>query len=353
MCPETMLSLCRKLSAAIAFAAFTLGLAVLPNPASAASGDNVVATIGSHPITEKQVDARIKQKLAAIQSQIYELKKQAIESLADEYLIEQAARKENLSADDYLKHHLDGKKITADDAKKFYDQNKQLQARFPKYDQIKDRLVDALENQREEQEKTALLDKLRKDQPLSVKLTPPRVEVKFAGRPEQGAKSAPVTIVEFSDFQCPFCKRAEPTLKQVREKYGDKVRLVYMDFPLGIHQHAMDAALAGRCAAEQGKFWPFHDQMFADQNKLAPTDLKASAKKLGLDSATFDQCLDQAKYKSGVEADVNQGKDLGVDGTPAFFINGRPLTGAQPFPAFSGVIDEELAGSAKKQARAD
>jgi protein-disulfide isomerase len=343
----------RKLVAAAAFAAVTLTLAMPSTPALAAGGDQVVATVGNHPITEKELDARIKPKLAAIQGQIYELKKQAIESIADQYLIEQAAKKENLSTDDYLKHHLDGKKITADDAKKFYDSNKQLQARFPKYDQIKDRLADALENQREEQAKSALIDRLRKDQPLSVKLTPPRVEVKFAGHPEEGPRNAPVTIVEFSDFQCPFCKRAEPTLKQVREKYGDKVRLIYMDFPLGIHQHAMDAALAGRCATEQDKFWPFHDQMFSDQNKLAPADLKASAKKVGLDTAKFDQCLDQGKYKSAIEADLEQGKDLGVDGTPAFFINGRPLTGAQPFPAFSSVIDEELSGSAKKQARAD
>ena len=129
-------------------------------------------------------------------------------------------------------------------------------------------------------------------------LTAPRIQVKTAGHPEIGSKDAPITIVEFSDFQCPFCGRAEPTLKQVRAKYGDKVRLVYMDFPLGIHDHAIDAASAGRCAGEQGKFWQFHDAMFADQSKLTPPDLKASAKKLGLDTAKFDDCLDKGKYKA-------------------------------------------------------
>jgi len=204
-----------------------VGLASPTRAVFAASGDQVVATVGSHQITEKELDARTKQKMAAIQSQIDEIKKQAIQSMADDYLVEQAAKKENLSPDAYLKHHLDGKKVSADDAKKFYDQNKQLQARFPKYDQIKDRLVEALQSQHEEQERAALLDKLRKEQPLVVKLTPPRLEVKVAGHPETGSSSAPVTIVEFSDFQCPFCKRAEPTLKQVHEKYGDKVRLIY------------------------------------------------------------------------------------------------------------------------------
>jgi protein-disulfide isomerase len=182
-------------------------------------------------------------------------------------------------------------------------------------------------------------------------LTAPRIEVKSAGHPEVGAKDAPVTIVEFSDFQCPFCGRAEPTLRQVRAKYGDKVRLVYMDFPLGIHEHAIDAASAGRCAEEQGKFWQFHDAMFADQSKLKPDDLKADAKKLGLDTAKFNDCFDKGKYKSGIESDMAQGRDLGVDGTPAFFINGRPMTGAQPFEKFQSTIDEELA-SGQKQASA-
>lgn len=179
-------------------------------------------------------------------------------------------------------------------------------------------------------------------------LTAPRIDVKTAGHPELGAKDAPITIVEFSDFQCPFCGRAEPTLKQVREKYGDKVRVIYMDFPLGIHDHALDAASAGRCAGEQGKFWQFHDAMFADQTKLTPADLKANAKKLGLDTAKFNDCLDKGKYKAEIESDLAQGKDLGIDGTPAFFINGRPLTGAQPFEKFQSTIDEELAGGSKQ-----
>ncbi len=121
-----------------------------------------------------------------------------------------------------------------------------------------------------------------------------------------------------------------------------------MDFPLGIHDHAIDAASAGRCAGEQGKFWQFHDAMFADQSKLKPDDLKADAKKLGLDTAKFDECLDKGKYKSAIESDMAQGRDLGVDGTPAFFINGRPLSGAQPFEKFQTTIDEELAGGQKQ-----
>ncbi len=314
----------------------------------AAGADQVVATVGSHKITEKELDAKIKSQLASVESQIYELKVQAIKSMANDYVVEQAAKKENLSVDAYLKKHLSEKKVTATDAKLFYDQHKEIQARYPKFDEIKDRLVQALQAQNEDLAKAALLDKLQKDQPVTVMLVAPRIPVKSAGHPEIGGKSAPVTIVEFSDFQCPFCGRVEPTLKQVREKYGDKVRLVYLDFPLGIHDHAIDAASAAHCAGEQGKFWQFHDAMFADQSKLASSDLKADAKKLGLDTAKFNDCLDKGKYKSAIEADLAQGRELGVDGTPAFFINGRPLTGAQPLEKFQSTIDEELAGASKQ-----
>ena len=320
--------------------------------ALAAEPDQVVATVGDHKITEKELDAKIKSQLAGEESKIYDLKVEAIQAMAEQYALEQAARKENLSPDAYLKKHLPPKKLTDTDAKLFYDQHKEIQARYPKYDVIKGRLLEALQAQNDQQQREALLDQLRKQQPVTVMLVAPRVEVKSAGHPEIGAKDAPITIVEFSDFQCPFCGRAEPTLKQVREKYGDKVRLIYMDFPLGIHDHAIDAASAGRCAGEQGKFWEFHDAMFADQSKLKPDDLKGDAKKLGLDSAKFNECFDKGKYKAGIESDLAQGHDLGIDGTPAFFINGRPLNGAQPFERFAQTIDEELA-SGQKQARAN
>jgi predicted DsbA family dithiol-disulfide isomerase len=313
-----------------------------------AEPDQVVATVGNHNITEKELDAKIKQQLAPIESQIYDLKVQALNAMADEYLLEQAAKKENLSTADYLKKAIPQHKLTEMDAKMFYDQHKEVQARYPKFDPIKERLTEALQAQRDEEERGLLLEKLRKAQPLTVMLTAPRINVKTAGHPEIGNKSAPVTIVEFSDFQCPYCGRAEPILKQIREKYGDKVRLIYMDFPLGIHDHAIDAASAGRCAGEQGKFWQLHDLMFADQSKLKPEDLKADAKKLGLDTTKFNECFDKGKYKPEIEADMAQGHDLGVDGTPAFYINGRPLQGAQPFERFQTTIDEELANNQKQ-----
>jgi len=150
-------------------------------------------------------------------------------------------------------------------------------------------------------------------------------------------------MVEFGDFECPFCKRDEDTVKQLRTKYGDRIKLVYMDFPLPNHPHALDAAKAARCAGEQGKFWQYHDQLFADQSKLALPDLKADAKKLGLDTTKFDACLDQAKYEADVQRDVAEGKRLGVDRTPTFYIDGRMIGDAQQAAKFEEVIGEELA----------
>jgi protein-disulfide isomerase len=149
-------------------------------------------------------------------------------------------------------------------------------------------------------------------------------------------------VIEFADFQCPFCLAASPTVKRVLETYGDRIRFVYRNYPLPNHPQAQPAAEAAQCANEQGKFWPYHDRLFAEAGKLMDADLKKAAVDLGLDAARFNSCVDEHRYKSVVEADQQAGNEAGVNGTPAFFVNGRLLSGAQPFEVFKRVIDEEL-----------
>ena len=161
--------------------------------------------------------------------------------------------------------------------------------------------------------------------------------------PSKGPANAPITIVEFSDFQCPFCSRVNPTLAQVREKYGDKVRIVFRQFPLSFHQQAQKAAEASLCAGDQGKFWELHDAMFADQQALGVDQLKTKAAGLGVNAEQFNQCLDSGKHAATVQADLKDGSAAGVSGTPAMFINGRFLSGAQPLNEITKVIDDELA----------
>ena len=168
------------------------------------------------------------------------------------------------------------------------------------------------------------------------------------GHPQRGPNGAAVTIVEFSDFQCPYCRQAEPTLKQVRNKYGDRVRIIYMDFPLGFHPQAMGAALAARCADEQGRFWAYHDALFAGQSGFSTPALKDLAARLNLDTASFDSCLDQRKYESTVLSDKAEGKNANVTGTPTFVVNGTAFVGAQPLSTFESAIDAASRSSSRQ-----
>ena len=168
------------------------------------------------------------------------------------------------------------------------------------------------------------------------------VEVSADDDPVKGSKDAPITIIEFSDFQCPYCGKVEPTIKQVLEAYEGKIKLIYRDFPLGFHEFAQKASEASECADEQGKYWEYHDKLFENQNDLTVEDLKKYATDLKLDTTKFNDCLDSEKYKSEVQKDFEDGQKYGVSGTPAFFINGISLVGAQPFSAFQQIIEQEL-----------
>jgi protein-disulfide isomerase len=325
--------------------------------AADASANPVVATIGDHQITQSELDTAVLQSVS--KSQLYGIRKQTLDKMVDSYLIDAAAKKANLAPDAYLARELQSKgdQVTEADAQKYYDAHKagiDAQTGGRPFSAIKDQLIAAMQRHNELGRRDALVAKLRAEAHVKVALEEPRVNVVSVGHPWSGGKDAPVTIVEFSDFQCPYCRSAEPVLKQVRAKYGDKVKFVYMDFPLGMHQHAMDAAVAGRCAAEQNKFWQLHDTMFSDQTKLDAAGLKASAAKVGLDSKKFDTCFDAKAGVAGIKADQAQGERLGVSGTPTFFVNGRELVGMESENGFAEVIDDELShpGTLQTQANA-
>ncbi|HEY6475361.1 MAG TPA: thioredoxin domain-containing protein, partial [Polyangia bacterium] len=169
--------------------------------------------------------------------------------------------------------------------------------------------------------------------------------------PSRGPAAAKVTIVEFSDFQCPFCARVNPTLDQIRATYPDDVRIVFRENPLPFHPHAAEAAEAAVAAGWQGKFWQMHDKLFANQRDLDRQGLEARAAELGLDLPTFRRALDTHAAKAQVDADLALGQKVGLRGTPTFFIDGRTLVGAQPFAEFKQVIDDELARADRLLAR--
>lgn len=167
--------------------------------------------------------------------------------------------------------------------------------------------------------------------------------ISTTGAHSKGSESARVTIVEFSDFQCPFCARAVPTLRQIHERYGADVRIVWKHLPLPIHKDAVPSALAAEAAGKQGRFWEFHDKLFASQDRLASDDLRLYARELQLDMTRFEADLGNTENQKKIEADVAEAVALGITGTPGFFVNGRFINGAQPFEVFARLIDRELA----------
>ena len=165
--------------------------------------------------------------------------------------------------------------------------------------------------------------------------------VENADDPFWGPKDAKIVIVEFSDFQCPYCEEAYTIMKKIRQEYQNSVKFIYRDFPnLLNHPSALDAALAGRCAAEQNKFWEMHDLMFENQSNLSTDNLKLMAQGAGLDSAQFDQCLDSQKYVTNIQSDLQDGLNFDLNGTPTFFINGAKVVGVIPYDSLKLAIDK-------------
>lgn len=182
------------------------------------------------------------------------------------------------------------------------------------------------------------------NQPNGTPTAVKRYDVDTDDDPSIGPKTAPVTIIEFSDYQCPYCRRwAEQVEGELLKTYGDKIRIVYRDFPLtSIHPEALPAAEAANCAGEQGKYWEYHDALFGRKHGLGHDAYLAYAKDLGLNMAQFTQCLDEHRYQDEIKADQQYAMQLGVRSTPTFFINGIPVVGAQPFSVFKQIIDKEL-----------
>jgi protein-disulfide isomerase len=190
---------------------------------------------------------------------------------------------------------------------------------------------------------------LRKGSQVAMLLQPPKVDVSYDPARVRGNPKAPVMIVEFADFQCPYCQQVEPTLKMVLAKNEGQVAISFRDMPLTqIHPLAQGAAEAARCAGEQGKFWEYHDALFANQNKLDKPGLLEQARSLKLDDKQFDSCLTSERYKTQIEQDAQDARHAGVNGTPAFFINGVFLNGAQPEATFETTIQDALAVAQNK-----
>jgi len=309
---------------------------------------NPVAMVNGQPILERDLLDALGPQLLQLHNQEYEAKSKVLESLIRHKIVEIEAKKQNISAEKLIEREVDSKVADPTDGEieaYFLGQNREG-ARF---EDVKEQYRNTLKQFKLVKARQAYADSLRAKMEVAILMRPPSIDVPFDPARVKGDPKAPVTIVEFSDYQCPFCKKTESVLRGLLDKYKGRVKLAYMDFPLReIHPRAESAAEASRCAGEQGKFWEFHDSLYADGAKLDDPDLIARARTLGLHEKSFRACLASGKFKKSVDADREAGIKAGVAGTPGFFINGVFLSGAQSQAEFEKVIDTQLSFSGKK-----
>ena len=304
--------------------------------------------IAGQTIYEDELLPRVQ---AQLRNQEYELKSRALDNLIDQKVLEAEAMKKGIAVGEVLEQEVDAKVAEPTEAELVAAYQSQKDRLNPPFEEVKRQLQRALKQAKLQEGRQEYLKHLREQAGVSILLRPPKVEVGYDPARLRGDPWAPVIIVEFADFQCPFCRQAQPTLKNLLAKYKGRVSLAYRDFPLrGLHAQGQLAAEASRCAGEQGKFWEYHDLLFANPGKLKRDGLVEHARSLRLDEKQFDSCLSSGKYKARIEEDLQEGIRAGVAGTPGFFINGSFLSGIQAEAAFDGMIQAEMGVPEEKRA---
>ncbi|MDP6979635.1 MAG: DsbA family protein [Myxococcota bacterium] len=351
----------RRMARRRALAAFAVLGALLPGCASIGGGDDaedagpVVATIDGREVRQGEVDAWIKNDwfagLSEEPMQLYQIRRAGLDGVIDDALIAKAANAAGLSEDDYLEREVAilGP-VTGEEVDGFYARNRDRIQPPQSLEVLRPRIREFLESDRAVRVKNRLREHAEIEVLMEAPPPPPVVRKTVpSGGAGRGPADAPVTIVEFSDYECAFCGRAEATLKQVDALYPGQLRFVYRHLPLDFHDNAMPAARAAICAGAQSRFWDYHDRLFANQRALAPPQLLQYADELGLDGAAFRSCYEDPATQAQVENDMAIARQLGASATPTFFINGIELRGAQPLQAFQEIIDRELAAAAGAQ----
>ena len=305
-----------------------------------------LAEIDGKTVHVAEVEKNAGKELFELRRRLYDLQKQKLDEYIDAVLLTREAERRQVSVATLLDQEITAKVALSNDEEiwEFYEVHKvRLQVPFG---QVREQIREFLREKRVQDRKADFVSSLRAKANVKTFLIPPpnyRANVLVSGAPSIGAEESTVTLVKFEDFQCPYCKMVQPIFADLLKRYSGKLRLVHKDLPLdAIHPQARPAAEAARCAADQGKFWEYHDKLYAQAPKLAVGELKSAAKEIGLNVASFDQCLVGGKFKAAVQRDFSEAARLGLTGTPAFFINGRELSGAQPIEAFTAIIDEEL-----------
>ncbi len=322
-------------------------------PAGAAAADagipDLLATIGDDSVTMADVRQRAGAQLAQLETQYRRSTSKLVESSLDAILRERVlsaeAAKQGKTMDELVLAEAGGSFEPNEVQVAAWFQDNQDRVRGRTLEQLRPQIAGLLRAENRNAARIRLENRLNADRKVDVRFEPWRMTFDNKGAPTAGKAGAAVTVVEFSDFQCPFCARFVPTLQRIKQDFGDRVEIVYRQFPLtSIHPNAFKAAEASLCANEQGKFWESHDMMFAQQDRLAVSELKQLPVRLGIKQAEFDACLDSGKYVEQVQNDLAEGNRAGITGTPAVFVNGIELEGgAVSYEEATQAIERELA----------
>ena len=289
--------------------------------------DGIAAHVNGEPITTEQLEKTIQNQIEQTNRQLEQIKRSMLDQLINNLLLRQAARVEGLDANGYLKVKVESVTVSEDEVDAAYEKSKH---RFPAVleSEVKYRIRRKLEDNRRADALKQLLSKLRRSAKVRNFLlegSPSDIDLQPQAGPSQGPPQARVTIVEFSDFECPFCRKLQPVLRRVLERWPNEVRLFYKHFPLERHRHAFGASKAAVCADRQGRFWEFHDALYREGQDMSPRGMASVAEALGLEQAPFEACLRDESTGAAVQADRSLAGRAGVMGTPTLFVNGRRL----------------------------
>jgi protein-disulfide isomerase len=305
--------------------------------------ESVLATVNGQGITLKDVDESVASTILPLQQQLYAIRKVALDNLITARLLESEARAQGVSLDELRRRLTAGEiKVTRAQVEEAYAQNASFFAAMSP-DEARERLRLDLETQARMKHYRAAIETLRRKWAVTVNLVAPvpGPEVNDGGSPARGAPKPVVTIVEFSDFECPFCRQVQETLKRIMERYGGQVQLVFKHLPSEGHRNSLPAARAAYCAGEQDRFWQFHEALFASPN-LSGSVFSEIAARLGLGSEKFQSCLSAERSRAAIVKDIELARRYRVDSTPSFLINGRLVKGALNFTDFQVLIEREL-----------
>jgi protein-disulfide isomerase len=303
--------------------------ATTPNvkpPANDAERARVLATVGGQSITAGEIEEDLRPLIAQTQDQVYLLRKNDVDQRINDILLSQEAQKRGVTERALLESEIMAKvsTVTEAQAQDFYNKNKErIGTDFPT---AKYQIIQFMQSDEQRKLESDFVARLRNGATVQTFITPPPPPVyKIAtdDQPMKGNPDASVTVVEFTDYQCPSCAKAQPTLERLITEYGDRVRFVVRDFPLQMHADAQKAAEAAEAAREQGKYWDFTAILFRNQSSLKPAQLKEYARVIGLDVTKFGAALDSGRFADKIQRDLNDGERIGVSGTPTFFVNGR------------------------------